>query len=464
MSKRILLFSYNPVPTSEYKTIEGSALRFWRMALALQEKGVKDITIAIWQKFPQKVAANENIKITSFDDNPDNLKQLMSYYDVIIYSCAMGPLSKLIYDCFPADKLMIIDAYSPMYVEFLTKSLDKKGDDEILTHYVPYIDAFNECLMGCDYALIANDNQKHLYRGVLAGIGALPYHDDNKFITLPAFVEKSANVRQKEIRKNAKINVLWFGGVYPWFDIKDIINAFSKPDINSIANLTVVGGSNPFYPKDNIRFNGKYIESVAMCKKLGLYGSTIKFEDWVEYYDRIKIFNKSDIAISINNTFIENEYSFRLRVADLIGNGLPVMTNGGDYLGETLINQGVAFRLDISNSTKFEKSLKTILKNTAAINNAKIILQSDDVYDSVHIYKYINNVVNILENKTNQKKNRKNAKMIINASKGGATESALPKYLDDELVQFVPTANLLRVTTNRVKKAILVKTKKVIKR
>jgi hypothetical protein len=464
MNKRILIFSYNPIPTPEYKTIEGSALRFWRMALALKENGIDDITIAVWQKFPQKIDGNEGVRITSFDDNPEKLKELMSGYDVIVYSCAMGPLSKLIYDCFPIDKLMIIDAYSPMYVEFLTKSLDKKGDDEILTHYVPYIEAFNECLMGCDYALIANDNQKHLYRGVLAGIGALPYHDDRKFITLPAFVERSANVRQKQIKKNTKINVLWFGGVYPWFDIKDIINAFSNPQIKSIANLTVVGGSNPFYPKDNIRFNGKFIQSVSLSKKLGLYGTTIVFEDWVEYYDRIETFNQSDIAISINNTFIENEYSFRLRVADLVGNGVPVITNGGDYLGEELINQKVAFRLDISTSKKLETSLKNILQDSNSINNAKKLLQSENTYQIVHIYKYIDNLLGVINENTKQKTNRKNAKKIINLGKSETTESTLPKYLDEDLVQFVPTANLLRVTTSRVKKAILVKTKKVIKR
>lgn len=457
MNKKILLFSYNPVPTDEYKTIEGSALRFWRMALALKSKGFNDITIAVWEKFPQSISTQAGIKIMNFNNNPDHLKKMMSGFDSVIFSCAMGGLSRDLMNATNPNQQIIIDAYSPMYAEFLTKSLGKKEDAEQLTHYDYYVEVFNECLLKADYSLVANDNQRHLYRGVIAAQAALVKFDDNRFIKLPAFVEKSSSVKQKKLQYKDKISVLWFGGVYPWFDLKDIIKAFADPSIKKIAKLVIVGGSNPFYPKDNVRFNGKYVEAVELTKKLGLDGDSVVFEEWVEYHNRIKVFNQADVAISVNAITVENDYSFRLRVADLVGNGVPVITNARDVLGEDLINKQVAFRLDISSSKSLVESLKNILNNRDGINNAKKLLINSELYNELHIEGWIDNITSVIES------GEQPSKAVDLTHRRFAQKDDPSVFTPWQMVEGIGTKTLLKITSRRVAGALKSKAKKMVK-
>jgi len=454
MTKKIILFSYNPVPTPEYTTIEGSALRFWRMALGLKKYESYDITIAVWEKFPQKYKEAEGFRITNFNADPQAIKELTQGYDAVVLSCAMGGLSKTIFDALDPNSTTIIDAYSPMYVEFLTKSTDKTEDDQWLGVYEEYINVFNELLAKADYVLIGNDNQKHFYRGVLGATGALVNHNDNKFITLPAYVE---SVKAAAVKKSVattgddRLNVLWFGGVYPWFDINSLITAFSHSSIKKIARLTIVGGSNPFYPKDNKRFNGKYMAAKAMAEKLGLLkDKTVILKDWIEYKDRIEEFKEADIAVTINNTFIENQYSFRLRVADLAGNGVPIITNGEDCLGEALIDQGVAFRLNTQEGA-LTQSLKNILSNKNAIKLARRKLSGKKIYDSLHIYHYIPPLISAI--------NAPKTKRVISSfvEKVEPSTPGTPKTQDFSInsIAGVSTSRVLRVTLSRVKRVFL---------
>lgn len=460
--KKILLFSYNPVPTSEYKTIEGSALRFWRMALALKSKGYNELTIAVWQKFPQKANQSKGIKITSFNDNLDDLKRLVKDFDAVVLSCAMGSLSRTIFNVIGPRTRIIIDAYSPMYVEFLTKSLDKEGDREWLSVYFDFADAFNELLIRADNILIANEAQRHFFRGVLAGLNTLPEHDDKRFVMLPAFVEKDERVQQKTLSPSGRAEVLWFGGVYPWFDISDLITAFGNENIKKRALLRIVGGSNPFYPKDNMRFNGKYLKAKEMSDKLKLTSTTVFFDDWVEYYDRISVFNNADLAVSINNNFLENDYSFRLRVADLAGNGVPIITNGGDPLGELLIQNNAAFRIDLSTQSKLVESLTAVLDDRAAINAAKKQLVGQ-LYDELHIYKFIDNLVEALESTVRPGRPRKFSSPYILRDRQNHTP-VRPTSIDIDYVAQVSTANLLSVSAHRVRKSLAHKSKAIVNR
>ena len=456
--KKILIFSYNPVPTKQYTTVEGSGLRFWRMAKALISKGYNDITIAVWEKFPQEINAVEGVKLVNFNDNPIELKELCRGFDTAIFTCAMGNLSLAIYDAIDPNSRVIVDAYSPMYVEFLTKSQDAAEDRVLVDVYRGYAQVFDRILIGADHILIANDNQKHFYRGVLGGIGALPEHDDARFVHLPAFVEKDAHA-SKRIKLTDKVNVLWFGGVYPWFDISDVIAIFQDVEIQRLATLTIVGGSNPFYPKDNMRYNGKYIQAVETAKKHNLTDKVVFFKDWVQYSERIeKAFNPADIAISMNSDFIENEYSFRLRVADLVGNGVPILTNGGDFLGEELIKSGVAFKIDVSSKEKLLSGVKKVLSDRKKLEKARQLLR-DDLFEDVHIDKYINNLACAIESdKPLRKKHDENIFIdTVDAYIDHPVTPEVPSITDISLddIKNVTTIKIARVLGRRLRKSAI---------
>lgn len=441
--KKIVLFSYNPVPTKEYKTIEGSALRFWRMALELKKNGYNDITIAIWEKFPQKIRQSSGIKLVNFSEEISQISRITKGVDVVIFSCAMGFLSAQIAKSIEEKTLRIVDAYSPMYVEFLTKSHDKIEDRKQLEHMSTYIEVFNNALQEADVILIANDNQKHLYRGVLAGIGQLISHDDSRFVMLPAFVEEVK--RKQEIPvQDGKMKMLWFGGVYPWFDIEDIINVFKDKQISDVAVLDIVGGSNPFYPKDNMRFNGKYMKAHEAAKKHGLLGTTINFYDWVEYDQRLAIFDTHDIGISVNSIGVENEYSFRLRVADMVGNGLPVATNGGDPLCEELLAKNLAYHIDITTKKDLRKTLLDIVSNKQLVIESRRRLLNEE-YQELHLSGHIHKLIDVIET-------RKPTPRDFPTKHNESKEHTKP-------ITEISTKELLKVTHKRLIKVLKVKLK-----
>ena len=325
MSKKVLVISYNTFPTEEIQSAEGTGLRYWRMACALKNAGT-EVDLAVLDINKPDIDEYMGINIKSFSFDYDKLGKLLSGYDVIVFSYGFGRLTREIIDRSPKKALLIADAISPYYVEALTKSKDFVRDSEVLSLYKEQVEYCNYALVNSDYIIVAAEEQKDLYLGIIAGMGLLDEFDTTRMITVPAYPE--LNHRVTEITNNSKINILWFGGMYPWFNPENLLEIFSFKKIKKLATLTVVGGSNPFYSKKDKRFNGAFDDFKRKSDQLGLTNKTIFFKDWVGYDERINIFNSADLAVSINADNLENKYSFRLRLADMAGNGVPVVTNG----------------------------------------------------------------------------------------------------------------------------------------
>jgi glycosyltransferase involved in cell wall biosynthesis len=393
----ILILGYNPIPAPGYETVEGSGLRTWYTALVLQARGFENITIAISHRFPQSEQQLGGINVLNY--HADETYAWINEYDCVIVNAALGDITPRVIASAADSMTVIVDALSPMYVEYMASSLLPGADKQSRESYFDKTNDMNQALLRADYILVANDEQKHLYRGVLAGLGSLLDTDDSRFILFPAYIPQAVSGRtgKNARRKDTRFSLLWFGGLYPWYDIMDLIGAFHDKRIGSVARLTVVGGSNPFYPKDDLRFNGQYIAAVKQAEKLGLTkDKTVTFTDWVPYKDRIKVFHDHDVAISISKPSPENEYSFRIGVADLAGNGLPILTNGTDYLGKQLIKKGVAFLIDTSSPSSLESSLLKVVDVRESIREAGLKLK-DSLYDELHLDLYVDDLVSAIE-------------------------------------------------------------------
>jgi hypothetical protein len=197
------------------------------------------------------------------------------------------------------------------------------------------------------------------------------------------------------------------------------------------------------------------MNAVAMSKKLGLKDKNIFFDDWVEYNNRIDKINAADVAISINNDFIENEYSFRLRVADLVGNCVPLITNGGDVLGEWLIDEGVAFKIDLSSPDKLKASLKKVLENKRALIDARKKLHTTKLGERLHINWYISRLTEAMSDINNRGASRDN-KAFDGVQQVGSSEY-FPKSINIHQM-----SNVLRVTARRLSNATKSKAKNIL--
>ena len=386
----------NNVPLNGDELVEGTGLRWWRMAHGLDAQKSLDVTIGVWKDFPLIKNEYEDIKLINWGFGDDSDKKLLDYFDTVILPMSMSGQSSRLISYVGNQQQLIVDAYAPFYVEASTRSGSRTFDMKNDSWYEGMVWAGNEALSKADYILYASDNQKFFYEGLLSGIGGFSPESAGveRFVEMPGVVEYSKNqFISKNIKNRDKLTILWFGALYPWYDIKSLLECFNDRSISKRAQLLIVGGSNPMYKKTNLRFNGQYNEATEYSKKLGIYGKSVFFSDWVSYSERMEVFNKSDVAISLNADTLENKYSWRIRVSDLAGNGVPVITNGGDPLGEMLINKGCAFRTGIDRDS-ITRTINSLLDNKELLEDAKARLEQ--YKDDLHINKYAKELSRII--------------------------------------------------------------------
>ncbi len=163
--------------------------------------------------------------------------------------------------------------------------------------------------------------------------------------------------------------VLWFGGLYPWFRVEELLEAMLELSKNPSIKFVFVGGKNPFNP--NPDFFKQYDKTVAFAAQHNLTDKSVFFVDWVDYDTRVNWYAGADFVISLNQPGEENRYSWRTRVMDYVWGELAILTNGGDPLSEDLISAGAAIRLPDLSGKAIVASVQDLYKDRALLAKTK---------------------------------------------------------------------------------------------
>lgn len=349
IKKSCLVISYGPVPTPEFQTVEGGGMRAWGLAKGLIANGV-DVTIGVNNSFPQTIGSFENVKLINWGLD-DDFASLINSFDSVLISYCMGDPSVFVVDNLNDDVQLILDAYVPIYVE-----VSARESDNMPREYKNYFEDFkrhNHVLKRGDYFLCANETQKYFYTGALSSLGIInPYTYKNpRLIVVPFGIHNINPVAQKNPytelgidTKNDKV-VLWFGGLYPWFRVDELLNAIKTlAGRDPSYKFVFVGGKNPFNANPDLL--RQYNHTVKFAKDNSLINEQMFFVEWVDFNDRVNWYKYVDFVISINQPGEENIYSWRTRVMDYVWGELVTLTNGGDPLSETLLANDAAMKLD----------------------------------------------------------------------------------------------------------------------
>lgn len=372
-----LIVSYGPVPTPKYQKIEGGGQRCWGLAQGLRSKGY-DVTVAVNQGFPVDVQENEGVFLTNWQED-DGFAQLLNMYDNVIVNYAMGGPMSFIVDHISDHTTLILDCYVPIYIE-----VSARNSEDTATEYRNYftdLSHWNKALKRGDYFLCANEPQKHMYTGALGALGIInPFsYKQQRVLVVPFGVERAIEMPNKRnpyldlgIKKSDNV-LLWFGGLYPWFNIRPLLNTVKKIASNDPTfKFVIVGGKNPYNSHPD--FVRQYEETVSFAKDRGLYGSTIHFVDWVDFAERYNWYHNAKAVISINNIGEENLYSWRTRVMDFVGGETPMITNGGDPLSDSLISAGAAIKITDTKESTLHEAILSIFDNPKALERTKTSL------------------------------------------------------------------------------------------
>lgn len=339
-------------------------MRAWGLAEGLHTQGVQT-TVAVNNSFPQELDSHQGIRLTNWGLD-ERFADLINSYDAVIMSYCMGDASVFVADKINDEVQLILDAYVPIYVEVAARE-SNDIDNEYLA-YLRDIKNFNHVLRRGDYFLCANDTQKTLYIGVLASLGIINprSYREERIIVAPFGIHDvppaAARNPYKELGiKKSDFTLMWFGGLYPWFRIEELLQAILRLSKNKDFKFVIVGGKNPFNSSPD--FVKQYEKTLAFATKHKLIGSSVFFVDWVDFDDRINWFRHADMVISLNQPGQENGFSWRTRVMDFVWGELAILTNGGDPLSEELIAAEAAIRLPELSSEAIVREVQRLYTN-----------------------------------------------------------------------------------------------------
>ena len=374
--KSAVIVSNGPLPPQKNYKIEGSGIRVWLLAHGLIQHGI-DVTILVNESYDLQGATSfHGISVAPWS-SPADIAASSREHDALIMSYSMGRKSSTVAKKLHPNTQFILDCYVPIYVE-----VSARGSANITNDYKNYfvdLGHYNKSLQRGDYFLYANEHQKRFYDGALSALGVInPYsYNTPRLVHTPLGVSNESPAPARNPYQELGLSdddkvLLWFGGLYPWFNITDLIKAVQElRQQNANLKFVIVGGKNPYNKTREL--TKTYQDAVAYCEKEAIMDSLVYFVDWVDYDDRVNWYHHADAVISINNPGDENMYSWRTRVIDYLWAEVPLLSNGGDPLTEELLDAGYGDRLNSLSSDDIQNSLRQITTKSFASSQQKAI-------------------------------------------------------------------------------------------
>ena len=393
--KKILIISNGPVPAPEIKNVEGGGLRAWGLANGLQNnsKDKYEVEVSYNQVFKQGNFTDElnGIKISTWEIS--TLAEKIQEFDSVLVSYNAGDITQTVVDNIRQDQQLILDGYVPIHIE-----MSARNSDNLDREY----DAFNfenkiwtKALRRGDILLCANEAQKKFYTGVMAQVGRInpiTYGDEDLIQIVPYGIYREKAVAKhdpvsKLVKNKKAFKLLWFGGIYPWFDLTNLLEAVKNANKTTPIELIMVGVKNPFNQHPD--FIKRYEEVMDYIKNNNM-DEIVHITDWVKFEDRAEWYLGSDAVVLINNIGMENTLAWRTRLVDYVWADLPIVTNGGDPMSDILeANKAVYILPDLDAKTiekeiiKISKDKETLKQVSANLSKVRKLFYWDKVTENL---------------------------------------------------------------------------------
>ncbi len=368
--KKVLLIS----PDMINKKMAGPAIRYYNFAMELSKD--TDVTLFIPNKSSDLDFSRSVFSIIKGDI--EKLKDSASNVDSIIVqgiALRLYPFLKEI------NKPIVVDIYDPITLENLELRKKVKLHDRLLYHETD-LDLILEQLAFGDYFICASEKQKDYWLGMLAALNRVnpcTYIDDANMDKLIGVVPfgmdnsdpiKSKNVLKgvwKGIKEDDKV-LIWGGGIWNWFDPMTLIeamNCISKE--RSDVKLFFMGIG---HPSANVDISVA-TECIERSKELGLYDTSIFFNDWVPYEERQDYLMEADIGISTYFNNLETRFSFRTRILDYLWCDLPMVLTEGDFMADMLKREKIGLCHREGNYEELKDAIIYLLDNESMYKEYK---------------------------------------------------------------------------------------------
>jgi len=160
--------------------------------------------------------------------------------------------------------------------------------------------------------------------------------------------------------------LLWAGGIWGWLDPATPIRATKLLAAGSgpATHLVFLGTGRPGLERTG---QAEYADRAReLARSEGLEGTLVHFnEGWVPYAERGRWLAEADLGVSAHLDSLEARFSFRTRILDYLWARLPVVTTGGDELGDVVQREGVGRAVPAGDPDAFAAACRELLDGYA---------------------------------------------------------------------------------------------------
>jgi hypothetical protein len=351
----------------------GLGVRSWNFAKILSQNDNFEVTLLVPNLNMPDIGYIDfsnikfNIKKYNYSaaswDWSEDLDKILIKADFVILQSATG-VGFTNCAVLPSNIHVILDGHVPLFAE-LPCTLLSYSRIFRKVFWSKFISAYLNVLKRSNCVLYASERQQYYYEGQFYATEKLDWssYKFSPLLKIPHGVDKVDKITRAS---NKTLKLLWYGAFYPWYEPEVLLD--NLKDNNNIE-IDFVGVMHPRYKKVYNTYFSKYFKDINEISNFTL---NLNFVDEV---DRRDLYSKYDAGIVIARDWLEEKYSVRGRITEMLNYGLPVITNKGNSLFKELNYCEGLIGVDPRN---IKNDLEFIYKNKDNILNYE---NSDLIFD-----------------------------------------------------------------------------------
>jgi hypothetical protein len=356
---RVLVVSPEPVGAA----MAGPAIRAWELARVLAARCPVTLAAPAPSELPEAGPSLVEAGVADFE----RLAGAFEQHDVVVAQPLPGQLLRA---AARSPARLVLDLYNALPIEVLEAVGGQPGALAKRSRRIVALSVLAN-LAAADLVLCASERQRDLWLGGMA-IGGLidgeRYRDDPSFRryleVVPFGTPEGDPPAPADPRPWPGIGpddrvLLWGGGIWRWLDAITPIRALEllRRDRDDV-HLVFLGTGRP------VEAGGASAAADAAheAERLGLLGSGVHLNPgWESYAARGPLLAAADIGVSAHHDHLETRFAFRTRIVDYLWAGLPVVTTGGDVLGELVERSGAGAAVAPGDVEGFANACRALL-------------------------------------------------------------------------------------------------------
>ncbi len=222
---------------------------------------------------------------------------------------------------------LVVDCYAPALVE---RALLLPGDGR----FGDFRRLVVRALERADLLLVANEPQRAYIVGMLSAIGRMtPEREPPPVLLAPLGAPPP---HSSGVDLSASL-VLWYGGLWPWFDGMTAVQAFALvARDHPAARMRILGGRHPHADAPDT------LDDVTRtAASLGV-SDRVESLPWALPEVVPGLLAEASCALCLAHDGIEHRLAQRTRLLDLLSAGVPIVCTRGDALGTRAVEAGAA--------------------------------------------------------------------------------------------------------------------------